>query len=337
MIGAPPAWQGTARVLLRGGTVYSPADPFATAMLVHGPQVVWVGGDGAALAMADGVDEVVELDGCFVGPAFVDAHSGIGPVAAGVGMAQMISADPEGLRLAVRAADAGPGPLIDPYLSGGTAEEFARAGAADDAAGIVAAVRDAVPMVLVAREPAAVDTAVRALRSARGETGSLRGIRLAALGDVPSALAPELAALGIVLVVRPDSELPPPLAVLAAAGVPLAFAAGGGSPWRTVAAAVNHPVVDQRISGRAAFAAHTRGGWRSAGLPSNGALVPGAPAHYAIWEAGELTVQAPDERIQAWSTDPRSGTPGLPDLSPGAAEPRCVRTVVWGRTISPDR
>ena len=64
-----------------------------------------------------------------------------------------------------------------------------------------------------------------------------------------------------------------------------------------------------------------------------GVLVPGAPADLAVWEAGELVVQAPDDRIQAWSTDPRSRVPALPDLSPGAPRPRGLRTVVGGRVV----
>jgi hypothetical protein len=62
-------------------------------------------------------------------------------------------------------------------------------------------------------------------------------------------------------------------------------------------------------------------------------LAPGAPADYALWQAGELVVRAPDDRIARWSTDPRSGTPGLPDLAPGAEPPRCLRTVVAGHTL----
>ena len=61
-------------VLLRGGAVYSPADPFATAMLVEGGHIAWVGSDGAAEAYAGTADEIVELDGALVTPAFVDAH-----------------------------------------------------------------------------------------------------------------------------------------------------------------------------------------------------------------------------------------------------------------------
>ncbi|EST24480.1 hypothetical protein N566_24945, partial [Streptomycetaceae bacterium MP113-05] len=61
-------------LLLRGGRVYSPADPFATAMVVEGGRIAWVGSDGAADSFADGVDEVVHLEDAFVTPAFTDAH-----------------------------------------------------------------------------------------------------------------------------------------------------------------------------------------------------------------------------------------------------------------------
>jgi len=62
-------------------------------------------------------------------------------------------------------------------------------------------------------------------------------------------------------------------------------------------------------------------------------LVPGAPATYAVWDAGELVTAGSDSRVQRWSTDPRSGVPALPDVSPGAALPKCLRTVLNGRTI----
>ena len=57
------------------------------------------------------------------------------------------------------------------------------------------------------------------------------------------------------------------------------------------------------------------------------------PATYAIWQAGDLVVRTPDERVRAWSTDPRSRVPGLPDLTPGLPLPRCLRTVVRGITV----
>jgi predicted amidohydrolase YtcJ len=126
-----------------------------------------------------------------------------------------------------------------------------------------------------------------------------------------------------------------PFAALAAAGVPLALGSDSPvtpfDPWGAVAGCAFHTADSQRTSARAGFTAHTRGAWRAAGYDDRGVLVPGAPATYALWSAGDLVVQAPDDRIQAWSTDPRSGTQGLPDLSPGTPRPTCLRTVVRGR------
>ena len=62
-------------------------------------------------------------------------------------------------------------------------------------------------------------------------------------------------------------------------------------------------------------------------------LAVGAPATYAVWAADELVVQAPDARVANWSTDPRSGTPGLPRLDPGTPAPHCLATVLDGRAI----
>ncbi|QCB93604.1 amidohydrolase [Cellulomonas shaoxiangyii] len=125
-----------------------------------------------------------------------------------------------------------------------------------------------------------------------------------------------------------------PFADLAAAGVPLALGSDAPvtpvDPWAGVRAAAQHHQVDQRISVRAAFRAATRGGWRLAHLDHTGAgeLRVGAPAHLAVWRAEHLVVQA--ARTSSWSADPRAGSPLLPDLSPGAPAPRCLRTVRAG-------
>jgi predicted amidohydrolase YtcJ len=130
-----------------------------------------------------------------------------------------------------------------------------------------------------------------------------------------------------------------PFSALASAGMLLALGSDAPvtpvSPWESVRAAVRHRTDGFGVSPRAAFTAHTRGGWRAAGVDDGvtGMLVPGAPATYAVWRAEELSVAAPDSRVQRWSTDPRSRVPALPVLEPGVALPECLRTVRRGRVI----
>jgi predicted amidohydrolase YtcJ len=128
-----------------------------------------------------------------------------------------------------------------------------------------------------------------------------------------------------------------PWADMVEAGLVLAFGSDAPvtpmGPWQAVRAATTHHVREQRLTARAAFTAHTRGGRRAARQDDEGTLTPGAPATYAVWDAGELEVQTPDPRVASWSTDPRAGVPGLPSLSSDATLPTCLRTVVRGRTV----
>ncbi|AOS63249.1 putative TIM-barrel fold metal-dependent hydrolase [Actinoalloteichus hymeniacidonis] len=130
-----------------------------------------------------------------------------------------------------------------------------------------------------------------------------------------------------------------PFATLASAGVSLAFGSDAPvtpiGPWAAVRAAVHHRTPGAGISPRAAFTAHTRGGWRASGASDEltGSLVPGASATYAIWTAGELVAPAADNRIARWSTDPRSRVPRLPNLQPDVDLPVCRATVLRGRAI----
>ena len=172
-----------------------------------------------------------------------------------------------------------------------------------------------------------------------------------------------LSELGVVVVACPRVRRNGPLAALAAAGVPLALGGGALSvpypfdPWATIRAAVHaagsapppspastfdagpaaapaSALSGSALSVRAAFAASTRGGWRAARQDADGSgqLVPGSPATLAIWEVlGDLAVRAPDSRVAAWSTDPRAGVGGLPDLDGPA--PRCLRTLRRGLVL----
>ncbi|MHA7269085.1 amidohydrolase [Arthrobacter sp. HLT1-20] len=60
--------------LYRNGSVYSAADPLATAMLVDGDVVAWVGSEHAATSLLDSRMREVDLAGALVAPGFVDSH-----------------------------------------------------------------------------------------------------------------------------------------------------------------------------------------------------------------------------------------------------------------------
>lgn len=530
-------------VLLRGGEVHSPADPFATAMVVERGHVAWVGSEGAADSFADGVDEVVDLEGALVTPAFTDAH--VHTTSTGLALTGLDLTDartlPEALdRIRAHAAarpgdrvllghgwDAARWPehrppsrreldeatggrplyltradvhsavvttaLLDlvPHAAGlpggspdapltGDAHHAVRAAAyasitpaqradaqtaaleraaslgigslhecagprissADDLTGLLALAAERPGPRVVGYWAEALTTAADASRvlelGALGAAGDLfvdgslgshtaclhepyadgphadhtgtayldaaaiaahvtacteagiqagfhaigdaaltavvEGVRAAAdrlgLARVRAArhrvehaemLTPDhiaaFAELALTASVQPAFDAAwggdeamyaerlggerartlNPYAALLRAGVPLALGSDSPvtplDPWGTVRAAAFHRTPEHRVSVRAAFTAHTRGGWRAIGRDDAGVLVPGAPADYAVWRTGELVVQVPDDRVASWSTDPRSGTPGLPDLTPGAPLPVCLRTVVGGRTV----
>jgi predicted amidohydrolase YtcJ len=70
-----PSTERPLPVLYRNGSVYSPADPFATAMLIDGGTVAWVGTEHAAANLTGPGVRTVDLDGALVTPGFVDAHT----------------------------------------------------------------------------------------------------------------------------------------------------------------------------------------------------------------------------------------------------------------------
>ncbi|MDG9701594.1 amidohydrolase [Streptomyces sp. DH37] len=527
-------------VLLRGGEVHSPADPFATAMVVDGDGIAWVGSEGAADSFADGVDEVIHLDGALVTPAFTDSHvhatatglaltgldltgarspaevldrvrahagarpadrillghgwdasawpgqrppsraeldeaagrrplyltrvdvhsalvttalldlvpgvtglSGYAPDApltgdahhavravahASVTPAQRTEAQRAALRHAaargigtlhecagpeisseddlaglLELAAAEPGPRVVGYWAehitspadARRVRELGALGAAGDlfadgslgshtahlhepyadadhrgtchldadavAAHVAACTEAGIQAGFHAIGDAALTAVTDGVRAAAERVGTgrvraarhrvehaemLTGAHIAAFAEfaLTASVQPAFDAawggedgmyarrLG-----RERARTLNPYAALLRAGVPLALGSDSPvtplDPWGTLRAAAFHHTPEHRISVRAAFTAHTRGGWRAIGRDDAGVLAPGAPADYAVWRTGDLVVQVPDGRIAAWSTDPRSGTPGLPDLTPGRRLPVCLRTVVAGRTV----
>lgn len=304
-------------ILLRGGSVYSPVDPFATAMLVHGDRVAWVGQDGAADASRTEDTLVVDLRGALVTPAFVDAwdETRTGESAlARTGVVRSTSA--EG-RLVVAAGD-----------------------------------RDAAELTLLINEqrgkPSArselylyggeLDALVEAVGSAKGGWDGVARRKPVLVAPVPGRVSAStveaVSDLGVTIVVTADQE---PVAgwlpTLVKGGARLALGSGRSAlgPWDVIRQMADGPA-ESHLTVRSAFNAQTRGGWRALGVDDAGALVPGALAHFSIWDVtAELVVQAPDERVAAWSTDPRAGVPGLPPLAADADPPRCRATAVAGR------
>lgn len=100
--------------LYRNGSVYSAADPLATAMLVDGDTVAWVGGEHAATSLADDRMKVVNLAGALVTPGFVDSHvhvteTGLALESVDLGVASSLAT---ALDLVAAAAAASPGLVL---------------------------------------------------------------------------------------------------------------------------------------------------------------------------------------------------------------------------------
>jgi predicted amidohydrolase YtcJ len=122
----------------------------------------------------------------------------------------------------------------------------------------------------------------------------------------------------------PRSLASNPMGQMHGVGVALAFGSDAPvtplDPWGSVRAAVNHFNPVQRMSPKAAFAAHTRGGWRAAHR-DDGVLAPGKSATFALFSVpGGLVGSLP------------ALLPELPD-EPLPVLPECRRTVLRGEII----
>ncbi len=109
-----------------------------------------------------------------------------------------------------------------------------------------------------------------------------------------------------------------PMGAMHGVGVALAFGSDSPvtplDPWGSVRATMWHHNPAYRMSAKAGFAAHTRGGWRAVHRDDEGVLVPGASATFAVWAPCDLAN-------------------GLPTLDANDELPQCRRTVLRGTTI----
>lgn len=124
-----------------------------------------------------------------------------------------------------------------------------------------------------------------------------------------------------------------PIGAMRGVGVALAFGSDSPvtplDPWGGVRAAMWHHNPAYRMGARAAFAAHTRGGWRAVHRDDQGVLVPGASATFAVWET---PAGVGDSGLPVLLAE-RPGDRGPHDPTP---LPRCRLTVLRGRTIFGD-
>lgn len=320
---------------LSRGDVYSSADPFATAIAFSGTTVSWVGEDEAADA-ADGTK--VDLNGDLMTPGFVHAGLRLGegapdPAAllrAGITSVHVLGTAAE-IAAFVASAPEALSVTAYPEVGGESAGEAGAGRASVPAADLAAHLDSDRSLYVVVEDEAALDAVLAHLTDPEVRARAQRGLwRLLLALPVPASAIDGLAGLGIGVTVDPIAH-PQPLAPLLAAGAQVSFALDPQQPWSTLAAAVYR--TEQGISARAAFNAATRFGFRALGAFEGGVLAPGAEATAVRWQAGELIVQIADERLAAWSTDPRSGTPGLPDLSGESPLPAVREVWVRGQRV----
>lgn len=351
-------------------SVYSPVDPFATAILVDGPTVAWLGSDSAAHAMAAEHTSVLDVTGAVITPTFV-AHQRITgseqivTPAQGYGAVELLSDDAQLLmEAASRATDSGLVPLpvlIRPVTD---AADVAAVnpprpclGFEINSAAEPATLLDAVTAHFVACSEAryqavivcdhdhsaitngapssTVEMILEAAQRATDRLGERafrsRGHRLVGVGELCERDSELLARHALSVSSRPGAA---PLAALARSGVPVTLMTAEENPWQAVKDALEAEEPGHRTSARAAFLALTRGVWRAQrdAPPLAGQLAPGAEASLAMWDAESLMVQQAQGTAASWSTDPRARTPALPALDDPRL-PACERTVVRGNLV----
>ncbi|NUL45061.1 hypothetical protein F7P69_07610 [Cellulosimicrobium funkei] len=220
-----------------------------------------------------------------------------------------------------------------------------------DAAGVTRltarATAAGVQLYLLPQDPDALAAIISALRSTADVQGTAAlGMvrhRLSWNGPVEQDAIQTLAENSVSFTAVPDADgsLIAPIASLLSNAVPVSFGSGTRSPdlWAAIRASLEHADPDQRISARSGFTAATKAGLRAlpmsigTGFSLAGRIAPSSPATFGIWAADALSVQAPDGRVAAWSTDTRAGTPLLPVLEEGTAAPECLATIVDGTEV----
>lgn len=302
-----------------GGDVYSSVDPFATALGDADGKVSFIGSDEAAHALDAAA---IDLDGDFLTPGFVHAglvltHDSPSPadlIDRGFSHVHVLG---RRAQIAAFIAEAGDGLSIVDYPNDPAADDPRRSLTASAFLSL-----DELPDASVFIIVSSHDELSKVLTSIAADAAHAQrhGYRLLLQTPVTEVDVDALSTSGVALTIDPALDEPDrqPLAQLLAAGAQVSWTFSGSSPWEAVRAAVVH---EHGLSARAAFNAATRFAHRAGGNPEGGVLRPGAVADQVRWRVDRLVIQVADPRVAAWSTDPASGTPGLPELAPEVALP----------------
>lgn len=335
--------------LLYNGLVYSPADPQATALLIDQGLVQWVGQDAGARSIADQSMQLLDLQGGFLAPAFalglarvtgssiaslLDQLAAAGYCAAHLILDQELDLPQVSSQLSCyyylpweqlaswQGAEPGVKELAGIFLQAGQSPEqldvsylldqglslLLEAGSSQEISDLLSWLEGLDPQVRLKLRPRL--EGLRSLEPSLLDRAIALNLPLGFSSQVSSSAAGAAAALAQGALVSLGSD---PRSLPSFLG------------WELMARALE---VGEGLTARAAFQSLTRSVWRASGAshPFAGQLLPSAPADWALWEVGDLAVQSTDQRISAWSTDPRARTPQLPLLGSAYVLPRLIKT-----------
>lgn len=325
----------TTRVFV-DGSIYSPIDPYATAMVANESEILWVGSDAGARSIEDDSMERIELNGDLLVPGFA--------------LAMAVARTDQDLNLLTKSlaehgytsANIAVSPLLTTDSLTGAhglainwwmeVQELPETWSNSNICGLVVkpelltkelaqfACTNRLKVSVNCEHEVPVETIIKFVQLCDSSVF----LRLDAVSNLPQEAIETIKSLGIpVNFDSVNSYLNTGLALSIAAGIKVA--AGSDLTflpqtlgWDLALKLVQTREENTAISARAAFNAMTRGVYRANGeIGFSGQLVPDAPAAFTQWKVTELMVQTADSRVANWSTDPRARIPLLPVLEAG--------------------
>lgn len=322
------------------GSVYSPVDPYATAMVLTDTAVDWVGSDAGADSIYDNSMHKVELEGDLLTPAFFHGgatvqsqdeletlserlmHAGYASTSLFVPQSALesinLSASP--LHTFVYAIVSGKEDVEQ--LAAGIHGVQVREPSVDIASLFQEALQQRLKVSFVPRDEADIEKFLSAL-STFNELDRFRlAPRLDGISSITSEYIRVARDLGVALgfssqILENDSSIREAVAngALVFLGSDV-YQESSALGWELALSYVVRTRAEDQLSARATFNAMTRGVFRAVGEsnPTFGQLGPQSMADVARWKVTELMVQTADDRVAAWSTDPRARIPLLPVL-----------------------